>query len=278
MTTPSASASIPAEIYMISACKDGQEAANISNVSAQFKIPNAAGPEGSACTAAFLEVNYANKTKPTTDASWFDILNGMRKNLQRDGFAQIPQLSSSRMIDIKKPMSFVPTNSKGAKRAVLIGINYVGQPRALTASHNDILNMKGYLINACQFNAANINVLIDDDKHTNPTRQNITNALSALVQSSKAGDVSVIHFSGHGEQLRSKTNPEGWDETILPVDFSTAGQIRDVELYSTVVTKMPKGVYMTCLFDSCHSGSILNLPYICIGDGTTTTMHLNPDP
>jgi len=269
-------AEIPAEIYMISACMDNQDAENVSNTS-EFDLPNAAGPSRSACTSAFLEVNYADKQKPTTDVSWLDTLNGMRQKFQQDGFAQITQLSSSRLIDVQKPVSFVPTNSNGCKRAVLIGINYVGQSKALTGSHNDVLNMKEYLIDVCQFNALNIHVLMDDGTSTNPTRQNITSALSTLVQSSKAGDVSVIHYSGHGDQLPSQTNPDGYDDTICPVDFTTAGEIRDVELYDTVVTNIAKGVYLSCLFDCCHSGSMLNLPYMCAGNGTTTNMVFNPD-
>jgi hypothetical protein len=230
-----------------------------------------------ACTAAFLSVVYANKQKLTTDVSWLTTLSRMRFKLVQDGFAQIPQLSSSRLINLKKPVSFVPTNSKGMKRAVLIGIEYVGQPRQLPGCHNDVLNMYSYLTNVCGFQASNITILMDDGKSTSPTRQNITTAIAKLVQSSKAGDVCVLHYSGHGEQLRSKTDPEGWDETILPVDFSTAGQIRDVELFNTFVSKMPKDVYTTCIFDSCHSGSVLNLPYMSVGDGDSRSMQLDPE-
>jgi hypothetical protein len=40
------------------------------------------------------------------------------------GFDQVPQLTSSRMIDVGKPMYIVPPGSHGRRRAVLIGINY----------------------------------------------------------------------------------------------------------------------------------------------------------
>jgi len=44
------------------------------------------------------------------------------------GYDQIPQLTSSRLIDVNKTMYIVPPEFKsGRRRAVLIGINYVGQ-------------------------------------------------------------------------------------------------------------------------------------------------------
>lgn len=230
------------------------------------------------CTAALLSVvNATSQQKLTTDVSWLETLSKMRVKLVQDGYAQIPQLSSSRLIDLKKPVSFVPTNSNGIKRAVLIGIDYVGQPRQLTGCQKDVLNMKAYLTKVCGFHSTNMAILMDDGKSTSPTRQNITAAIATLVQSVKPGDVCVLHFSGHGEQLRSKTNPEGWDETILPLDFATAGQIRDVELFNTFVCKIPRDVYTTCIFDSCHSGSMLNLPYISVGDGNSKGMRLDPE-
>ena len=52
-------------------------------------------------------------------------MRGMRSNLEAKGYEQIPQLSSSRMIDVEHPMQVV-NHPSGTKRAVLIGINYVG--------------------------------------------------------------------------------------------------------------------------------------------------------
>eukprot|EP00540_Astrosyne_radiata_P011916 CAMPEP_0116868080 /NCGR_PEP_ID=MMETSP0418-20121206/26986_1 /TAXON_ID=1158023 /ORGANISM="Astrosyne radiata, Strain 13vi08-1A" /LENGTH=205 /DNA_ID=CAMNT_0004503987 /DNA_START=46 /DNA_END=660 /DNA_ORIENTATION=+ len=39
---------------------------------------------------------------------------------------QEPQLSSSRMIDVNEPLHIIPPRSNGKRRAVIIGINYVG--------------------------------------------------------------------------------------------------------------------------------------------------------
>ena len=50
-----------------------------------------------------------------------------------------------------------------------------------------------------------------------------------LVQGCKAGDSLVFHFSGHGAQQRNRDGGEidGFDETILPMDFQTQGMIVD---------------------------------------------------
>lgn len=51
----------------------------------------------------------------------------MRTELNQMGYDQVPELTSSRMIDVNKPMLIVPPNSRGRRRALLIGINYTGQ-------------------------------------------------------------------------------------------------------------------------------------------------------
>ena len=48
---------------------------------------------------------------------------------------------------------------------------------------------------------------------------------------------------------------------MCPVDFRSAGQIPDDEIFNSLVSVLPKGVTLTVLMDCCHSGSILDLPY-----------------
>lgn len=65
---------------------------------------------------------------------------------------------------------------------------------------------------------------------------------------------------------------DGYDETLVPVDYAEAGQIRDDDLYKQLVCPMPRGVTMTCVFDCCHSGTVLDLPFVFRGDGTQEEM------
>ena len=57
---------------------------------------------------------------------------------------QIPQLSSSRPMDIHEKFHIVPEGSEGTKRAVMIGINYVGQDGELSGCHNDVNNVSSH--------------------------------------------------------------------------------------------------------------------------------------
>jgi len=65
---------------------------------------------------------------------------------------------------------------------------------------------------------------------------------------------------------------DGYDETLIPVDYQRAGQIRDDDVFSTLVGPMRRGVTLTCIMDCCHSGSILDLPYVFKADGESDEM------
>jgi len=60
---------------------------------------------------------------------------------------------------------------------------------------------------------------------------------------------------------------DGYDETILPVDYKKNGMIVDDEMNAIMVRPLPEGVRLTAVFDSCHSGTALDLPYIYGDDG-----------
>eukprot|EP00833_Pecoramyces_ruminatium_P007731 jgi/Orpsp1_1/1181763/evm.model.c7180000078497.1 len=61
---------------------------------------------------------------------------------------------------------------------------------------------------------------------------------------------------------------DGYDETILPVDYKKSGQIVDDEMNAIMVRPLPEGVRLTAIFDSCHSGTALDLPYVYADDGS----------
>ena len=51
------------------------------------------------------------------------------------------------------------------------------------------------------------------------------------------------------------------DETILPMDFRRSGQIIDDVLRKRLVDPLPQGAKLTAFFDSCHSGTVLDLRF-----------------
>jgi len=264
---------IPAEVRMISGCEDKQTSADVSNVGS-FKLPDPNGRAGGACTAAFLNVVYADQRKPDDDLSFQDVLTSMREVLSTKAFEQIPQLSSSRAMNIETRFDVTPDDFSGTKRAVLIGINYVGQQGELSGCHNDVLNINDYLKDVHDFEDSNMTVLMDDGVHQDPTRENIMAAYTAIACDSQPGDVVFLHYSGHGGKLKDDDGDEedGYDETLIPLDYEQAGQIRDDDLLKDVVLKFSRGVFITSIMDCCHSGTVLDLPYNFKADGTQTEL------
>lgn len=153
-----------------------------------------------------------------------------------------------------------------SKKAVLIGINYFGSGCALRGCQNDVDSMHEILVKTFGFLEENITILKDsrddwDHKLADcPTRANVLAALNKLVAESASGDTLFVHYSGHGSHTKDKNGDEkdGEDEMICTVDDS---EILDDELNEILVKKLPEGVKLRCLFDSCHSGSVLDLPF-----------------
>jgi len=114
------------DIRMISGCQDRQTSADVSNVSS-FQLPDPAGRAGGACTSTLLSILYADEQVPEDDLSFTEVLEQMRMKLKNGGYSQIPQLSSMNPISVDHKFHLVPDTATGTKRAVMIGINYVGR-------------------------------------------------------------------------------------------------------------------------------------------------------
>jgi len=179
---------------MISGCEDAQTSADVSNV-ASFKLPDPHGRAGGACTSTLLNVLYKDEQVPHDDLSFTQVLESMRQQLRAKGYTQIPQLTSANPIDVDTDFDLVPASATGTKRAVMIGINYVGHdPGELSGCHNDVMNMKKYIQNVHGFDEDNIAVLMDDGQHTEPTRANIVAAYKKVVAESQAGDAIFLQY------------------------------------------------------------------------------------
>jgi len=116
------------DIRMISGCQDSQTSADVSNVSS-FCLPDPAGSAGGACTSTLLKILYADEQVPEDDLSFTEVLEQMRDHLGRKGYSQIPMLSSMNPINVDHKFDLVPDTATGTRRAVMIGINYVGEFR-----------------------------------------------------------------------------------------------------------------------------------------------------
>ena len=150
------------------------------------------------------------------------------------------------------------------KKALLVGINYASLPNiSLSGCINDTINMRNMLVDAYGYELSNIIHLRDDiaDKTKQPTRENIINNLKSLALQSGNMDELWIHYSGHGSQMRDMNSDEAdkLDEILIPIDYQTKGIINDDELLSILTTIKCRTIL---LFDSCHSGTVCDLPWL----------------
>lgn len=162
--------------------------------------------------------------------------------------------------------AFKYSSCTGRRKALLVGINYFGQRGQLRGCINDVRNMSAYLVEHFGYKREDMVILTDDQQNpmSQPTKQNILRAMHWLVKDAKPNDSLFFHYSGHGGQTKDLDGdePDGYDEVIYPVDFRQVGHITDDEMHRIMVKPLQAGVRLTAIFDSCHSGTALDLPYI----------------
>lgn len=148
------------------------------------------------------------------------------------------------------------------KKALLIGINYTGSENELNGCINDVKNVRTFLTDNCKFSSSNIKLLSDEESEK-PTRVNMENNIRWLMTDNMPGDVLVLHYSGHGGNIidRNRDETDGRDETLIPLDFETAGEITDDWLFENLISKVPKDVTLWCFLDCCHSGTAIDLKH-----------------
>ncbi|KAG1854417.1 caspase domain-containing protein [Suillus subalutaceus] len=151
------------------------------------------------------------------------------------------------------------------KKALCIGINYKSQDRELRGCVNDAWNMAEFLKSSWNYAKEDIMVLTDEPYNLRymPTKRNILSALRWLVKDAQPGDCLFFHYSGHGGRIIDLDGPrvdghrvDGFEKAIHPVDWEHAGEI------VTEVKPLPAGCRLIALFDSCYSGTVLDLRYI----------------
>jgi len=118
--------------------------------------------------------------------------------------------------------------------------------------------------------------------HLQPIRTNIIRELKRLVSGAAPGDRFTFLYLGHSDQQPSFDDDEedDQDEVIITCDF---GRIIDNELKYILVKDLPVGSSLLAIFDTCHSGTMLDLPHhhcndvyvpwVSKGNRRTKTMH-----
>lgn len=209
---------VSSNVNVIASSGDEQQAEEAFNVR-KFELPNPAGKAGGACTSAFLKQQYAAAASNQQPQSWTEALQMMQQILNDLGYAQTLTLSSSRKIYQSKPLMQIVPSGSGRRRAMLIGINYTGDPQGeLQSCHNDCQNVREFLKTVHNFRDEEMMILMDDDSCAQkPTKDNIENGFVLLTQYSQPDDVVFVSFSGHGGRVPKKNCAPGdddcWDST-----------------------------------------------------------------
>jgi len=158
------------------------------------------------------------------------------------------------------------------KNALLIGINYINTNNQLYGCINDVNNIND-LLNKYNFKSIK---MMTDNSELKPTRTNILNEITNMLINSIAGDTLFLFYSGHGSYTIDVNSNEttGYDQMIVPIDLQP---IVDDELKSIINKYLKKGVLLVALFDSCFSGSVLDLKYQWMDslDSNNLTENLN---
>jgi hypothetical protein len=160
---------------------------------------------------------------------------------------------------IPKPVNILKLNTNippANKKALLIGINYTGTSNELYGCINDTNSIKERIIKE---GFTNINVLTDLTSKK-ASRANILEEFKNFLVNSKEGDLLFFLYSGHGSYILDKNGDEtdGYDEMIVSCDLQP---VLDDELKSIIQANLKNGVILFAMFDSCFSGSVLDLKY-----------------
>ena len=150
-----------------------------------------------------------------------------------------------------------------ARRALCVGINefaHLPMSSWLSGCVNDAQDISKAL-RKYGFTARNTTVITDADA----LKPAVMGALETMVGKAKAGDHLVFSFSSHGTQVPNHRDdddePDGLDEAFACYDIRRKGDqwdtdtvILDDEL-GELFERIPAGVLVEVLLDTCHSGT-----------------------
>ncbi|KAH8994843.1 peptidase C14 [Lactarius akahatsu] len=134
--------------------------------------------------------------------------------------------------------------------------------------------MARFLHEFCGFEWSNIQILTDDQPGSLPTKANILAAMRWLVKGAQPSDALFFYFSGHATQVKDLDgdDSDGLDECMCAMDYmcdrrslpspDTPGIIVDDDINRIMVQPLPQGCRLTAVLDCCHSGTLLDLPFI----------------
>lgn len=162
--------------------------------------------------------------------------------------------------------------------ALLIGVDCYFPPTSvggvslknLAGCVRDINHVEAFLKNTLQLSDSNLLKLTASNapnspepaepKELWPTYENMVAKFQEITEKAQPNDRVYIHYSGHDAQAKTiypqLKGEYALDETLVPADISRSDSryLRDVELALLMQRMVDKGLIVTLVFDSCHSG------------------------
>jgi metacaspase-1 len=197
--------------------------------------------------------------KAIQDAVGPSVARTIRKRALLIGVQQLRSTELEPAAGLVSPLSPLPGQKRGRRKGKGKKLDTA---MILKGPHRDVLAMKGLLVDIYKYDPNDIAVLIDDDdpNHIQPTRENILAAIADLVDDARENDRFFFHFSGHSTQEDTDDIEEEdrMNEFIVASDGDT---IKDDELREHLVKPLPPKSSLIAVFDSCHSGTLLDLKH-----------------
>ncbi|KAL7277086.1 hypothetical protein PYCCODRAFT_1465489 [Trametes coccinea BRFM310] len=171
------------------------------------------------------------------------------------------------------------TSGNAVKRALIIGINYRKKSKGpekqkkLRWGHRDARAWAELLKRKYGYVDSEITLMLDERGYPAslmPSKKNILHQIGRLVHGleENSGSRLVFYYSGHSSQVPSDSirEEDGLDECLVPIqsgryDSSADDKILDDHLRKHLVDSIPEGVFLTAIFDACHSGTMLDLDH-----------------
>lgn len=138
-----------------------------------------------------------------------------------------------------------PPIPHGNKTALLFAINnYPGSGNDLNGCLNDQEDLAKKLpdFNIFKF------------KDSEVTKSNFRNTVKNYIVGMHSGDILLVHYSGHGTQVPSATEADGYNEALYLYD----GAFEDDE-FNEILQLIPDGAKVIIALDSCFSGTATRL-------------------
>lgn len=95
-----------------------------------------------------------------------------------------------------------------------------------------------------------------------PTYEHMVAAFRRVTEQAEPGDYVYVQYSGHGGRTPTiypaRKGAGGLDESLVPIDIGdpNARYLRDLELVKLLGDMVAKGLIVTVVLDSCHSGGM----------------------